>query len=254
MSNSVLRLGTLLARAVPLLFLAACQAAQQEPQSPVEVPQYSIEEFLDSTSYVGGSFSPDNSKVLVRSNETGIFNAYALPVGGGEPVPLTDSTTDSIFPSTYFPTDEAYFIGSVAPDGRHIALEKFQTTLDSDVHLLERTSGHVSHLTPHDGNVSNTTGPFSPDGSSLEARSRRHGRHRVVFYGCSAYHRKGKSVCANGLTLPGDILEEANLGAVEDVMLDPRVVEAALDRAVARLGHDTDDATLGALEHEIAQV
>ena len=247
MSNSVLRLGTLLARAVPLLFLAACQAAQQEPQSPVEVPQYSIEEFLDSTSYVGGSFSPDNSKVLVRSNETGIFNAYALPVGGGEPVPLTDSTTDSIFPSTYFPTDErflfssdrggnelrhvyvkspdgtvtdltpgegflagfagwarddqsffiqsterdqrfydlweyqvddysrelvfqndeAYFIGSVAPDGRHIALEKFQTTLDSDVYLLERTSGHVSHLTPHDGNVSNTTGPFSPDGSSL---------------------------------------------------------------------------------------
>ena len=247
MSNSVLRLGTLLARAVPLLFLAACQAAQQEPQSPVEVPQYSIDEFLDSTSYVGGSFSPDNSKVLVRSNETGIFNAYALPVGGGEPVPLTDSTTDSIFPSTYFPTDErflfssdrggnelrhvyvkspdgtvtdltpgegflagfagwarddqsffiqsterdqrfydlweyqvddysrelvfqndeAYFIGSVAPDGRHIALEKFQTTLDSDVYLLERTSGHVSHLTPHDGNVSNTTGPFSPDGSSL---------------------------------------------------------------------------------------
>lgn len=72
-------------------------------------------------------------------------------------------------------------------------------------------------------------------GASIEARSRSHGRRRVVFYGCSAYHRKGKSVCANGLTLPAKTLEEAVLRSVEEAVLDPRVVEAALDKAVERI-------------------
>lgn len=39
------------------------------------------------------SFSPDNSKVLVPINLTGIFNLYVLPVDGGEREQLTHSTT-----------------------------------------------------------------------------------------------------------------------------------------------------------------
>ena len=230
-----------------LLALAACGGVDDTPPAPVETHRYSIEEFLESTRYRGGSFSSDNSQVLVGSNETGIFNAFAFPVAGGEPVQLTHSTTDSIRPATYFPSDErflyvsdeggnelthvyvqdpegavtdltpgegfvasfvgwaqddqsffiqsterdqrfydlweyqaddyarellyqnddGYFIGQVSPDGRHIALTKLRTTLDSDVYLLERASGEVTHLTPHVGSVSNTPGPFSPDGSSL---------------------------------------------------------------------------------------
>ena len=91
-------------------------------------------------------------------------------------------------------------------------------------------------------------------GASMEARSRRHGRQRVVFYGCSAYHRKGSSVCANGMTLPADVLEGAILGTVEDVLLAPGVVEAALDRAVARIAGDTSEDRLTALTQEIDRV
>ena len=72
-------------------------------------------------------------------------------------------------------------------------------------------------------------------GASMEARSRSHGRRRAVFYGCSAYHRKGTSVCTNNLTLPAAVLEEAVLKAVEQAMLEPKVVEAALTRAAERI-------------------
>ena len=51
-----------------------------------------------------------------------------------------------------------------------------------------------------------------------------------MFYGCSAYHRKGKHVCDNALTMPADILEDAVLQAVEAVVLDPSVVQAAVER------------------------
>ena len=91
-------------------------------------------------------------------------------------------------------------------------------------------------------------------GASMEARSRKSGGRRVVFYGCSAYSRKGRAVCPNALTLPADVLEGAVLGAVEDVLLAPAVVEAAIDRAIARLAGDTGQDRLTALTAELDQV
>ena len=44
-------------------------------------------------------------KLLVSSNRSGIWNAYAIPVVGGEPQPLTSSTSDAVFAASYFPND-----------------------------------------------------------------------------------------------------------------------------------------------------
>lgn len=77
-----------------------------------EVPQYSIQDFLGTTSFTGSSFSPDNRKILVSSNKSGIFNAYAIPVDGGEPIQLTNSTENSIFVRGYFPDDERFLYTS----------------------------------------------------------------------------------------------------------------------------------------------
>lgn len=84
------------------LLFTSCRTEEQAytPQ------QYSLEDFYKNTSMVGGSFSPDASKLLISSNETGIFNAVALPVDGSDPVPLTNSTTESVFAISYFPDDE----------------------------------------------------------------------------------------------------------------------------------------------------
>ncbi len=73
--------------------------------SPKSVKQYPIEEFLRTTRYAGASFSPDNEKILVSSDESGILNAYAIPVNGGPAKQLTHSTKESILSHGYFPGD-----------------------------------------------------------------------------------------------------------------------------------------------------
>jgi dipeptidyl aminopeptidase/acylaminoacyl peptidase len=225
--------------------LASCAPATQEPVR--EVQQYTIEEFLGTTDFKGASFSPDKSKLLVSSDERGIFNAFAVPVAGGDSIPLTESTGDAIFALSYFPEDErflyesdqagnelshvyvkemdgtvidltpgedlkaeffgwarddaSFFVGTterdsrffdiyeyaadgyaremiyqddtgyefadISPDKRYLAFQRIRTTSDSDIYLLDRESGEMKRITPHEGEVSNSPEAFSPDGSSL---------------------------------------------------------------------------------------
>ena len=68
--------------------------------------QYTIEQFLNTTTIRGASFSPDESRILFSSNKTGIWNLYTVPVTGGEWTPITKSTTDSTYAVSFFPNDE----------------------------------------------------------------------------------------------------------------------------------------------------
>ena len=77
------------------LTLAGCQSGDAGIEARA-INQYTIEDFLGNTTFRGSSFSPDKSKILVSSNETGVFNAFAVPIGGGESVQLTSSTTDAV--------------------------------------------------------------------------------------------------------------------------------------------------------------
>jgi len=90
----------------PLLALGAALIAGLAGAAPRPSKLYTIEQFMATTSVRDASFSPDESKVLFSSNQTGIFNAYVLPVGGGTPTPLTASATDAIAAVSYFPSDE----------------------------------------------------------------------------------------------------------------------------------------------------
>lgn len=83
----------------------------EKASEPAKAPakpskQYSIDQFMATTKLAGASFSPDEKKLLYSSNETGIFNAFSVPVAGGKPTPLTQSTTDTTFAVSYFPGDE----------------------------------------------------------------------------------------------------------------------------------------------------
>lgn len=73
------------------------------------VPKYSAEAFFATTSYglAGGlAYSPDNSRLLIHSDESGVFNVYALPVDGGDAIALTESDSDAMFAVSWFPDDE----------------------------------------------------------------------------------------------------------------------------------------------------
>ncbi len=84
----------------------SCRKAEKHSGEANAVRQYTIEQFMNNVTYNGGSFSHDDSRILVNSNKSGIFNAYEIPVQGGEPKALTNSTGSSVFAISYFPNDD----------------------------------------------------------------------------------------------------------------------------------------------------
>jgi dipeptidyl aminopeptidase/acylaminoacyl peptidase len=71
---------------------------------------YTIEQFMDTTQMAGVSFSADESRLLLSSDRTGIFNADTIPVAGGEPTPVTRSTVESTYAVSYFPRDDRILV------------------------------------------------------------------------------------------------------------------------------------------------
>jgi dipeptidyl aminopeptidase/acylaminoacyl peptidase len=86
-------------------------AAQAQPV------RYSAQDFFATTAYsLAGSgryaFSPDGRSILISSDQSGVFNAYRLPVAGGAPVAVTTSRDNATFAISYFPNDERVLVTS----------------------------------------------------------------------------------------------------------------------------------------------
>ena len=86
-----------------MVLLSACGGEQPVEQGK----QYTLEQFLKSTAVFGGSFNPDETKLLVTSNETGVYNVYVIDLATGSRTPLTESE-DTTFAVSYFPNDERF--------------------------------------------------------------------------------------------------------------------------------------------------
>jgi dipeptidyl aminopeptidase/acylaminoacyl peptidase len=88
-------------------FAALLSALCLTPLLHARMPkQYTIEQFLTTTSVFGSSFSADGKSILVSSNQTGIYNAFHIPISGGKAAPLTNSVKDSTYAVSYFPKDD----------------------------------------------------------------------------------------------------------------------------------------------------
>jgi dipeptidyl aminopeptidase/acylaminoacyl peptidase len=100
----------------PAIVMSLIAAGQTAPAQSVRdatrrpAKQYTMEQFLDTTSISGGSFSADESRILFSSNKTGIWNVYTIPAAGGEWTPVTTSTKESTFAVSFFPTDNRILI------------------------------------------------------------------------------------------------------------------------------------------------
>lgn len=81
-------------------------AAAGEDKDSAAVPKYEARTFYETTTYFGAFWSADEKRLLITSDASGVFNAYSVPVEGGEPRALTDSKTHSIFAVGYFPHDD----------------------------------------------------------------------------------------------------------------------------------------------------
>jgi dipeptidyl aminopeptidase/acylaminoacyl peptidase len=144
-----------IAVAVFISLLAACagEGARTEATEAFTPTQYTMEDFYANKEFFGASFSPDRQKVLVASNLSGIYNAYAIPVAGGEPQALTTSTTDAVVPISYFPNDER-FLYSSDQAGNEL----------SHIYVRE-ADGRVRDLTPGTKHQANFTGWAGDDQS-----------------------------------------------------------------------------------------
>ncbi len=80
-------------------------ACKQNPSTdtPKEVKQYSIEQFYKNVRIGGGAFSPDETKLLVHSDESGIFNLYEINIADGSKRQVTNSAVESFFAVDYVP-------------------------------------------------------------------------------------------------------------------------------------------------------
>ncbi|MFL5450311.1 MAG: TolB family protein, partial [Myxococcales bacterium] len=236
-----------------LLVPAAALAAPKRPSQ-----RYSIEQFMATTRVSGASFSADEKRILFSSNESGVFNAYSVPVAGGKAVALT-SSKDTTYAVSYFPKDDrilytrdsggdeqnhlylrnldssekdltpgklkarffswardlsafyvetnerdpkffdfyrydaktlerkllfqnpgGYDIADITDDEKWIALEKTQTTTDSDIYLANVATKELKHITPHKGEVSNGADGFDPANAALFFRTDEGGEFAFV--------------------------------------------------------------------------
>lgn len=162
---------------------AMAQAATTAATSPA-TPTYTAAQFFDTVSYglgYGGAkaFSPDGKSVLIWSDKTGVFNAYALPIAGGDPVALTNSTTSAVNPVSYFPSDARILF---TQDGGGDELS----------HLFVRTpDGAITDLTPGD-KVKADFLSWSQDGKTffVTSNARDASAFDVVAYDATTYaHR-----------------------------------------------------------------
>lgn len=73
-----------------IIFLPSCTGKK-------EVKQYTIDQFYKNVSIQFSGFSPDETKGLVTSNETGIYNLFEINFAEGSKNQLTFSDTESLF-------------------------------------------------------------------------------------------------------------------------------------------------------------
>jgi len=90
-----------------VLAFVGCQTSTQR-----DVPQYTINQFLDTKAVFGSAFSPDEKSVAFTSDESGVFNAYVIPVAGGEAKQITHSDSSSMFVVSFFPSDNRLLLMS----------------------------------------------------------------------------------------------------------------------------------------------
>lgn len=192
---------TLLPLTIVAVTLAACDRQGASPEAGAEaaaperavvaaepatetVERYSAEAFFETTSVglpgsAGHAFSPDGQHVLMSSDASGVFNVYAQPVAGGDPVQLTDSTTNAMFAVSYFPDD-----------GR--VLYTFDEGGDELNHVIVREEdGSVRDLTPGEGLKASFLG-WSDDGAHfyLLSTERDQANFDVYRYATADYARE----------------------------------------------------------------
>lgn len=209
-----------LALLIPLIALGTGAAAASE----TAVPTYSIDAFLDTTNYSVAGFSPDGTHLLVSSDETGVYNAFALPLAGGKALQLTDSTTDSTFAISYFPNDE------------RILFRRDQGGNELDHIYVRERDGRERDLTPGE-NLKAEFMQWSHDGEAFYIMSNARDSRAFDVFSVSTDDYTTTRIYTNTEALtPGPVSRDGRLLALTktNTFVDQDVIVVDLDRGTTR--------------------
>ena len=105
------RAGIVIAAASGLMVAPAAAGSKNEAPPP-----YSAAAFYETTDFrisdPGYAFSSDGKRLLITSDESGVYNAYALDLKTNERTALTNSSTNAVYALNYFPDGERYLYTS----------------------------------------------------------------------------------------------------------------------------------------------
>jgi len=131
--------------------------------------KYSIEQFSQSNRVGGGSFSDDETKLLVSSDESGIFNVYEIDIASGEKKQKTFSDKESFFAIDYLPgTNQILY--SADKGGNEL----------SHIYLMKE-DGITTDLTPGENEKASFVG-WSNDKKSMYFTSNKRNPQFFDFY------------------------------------------------------------------------
>lgn len=88
-----------------LFLLGSCIQRSEKTRIP---KQYSIEQLYENLAVYGSGFNADETKILIGSNSTGIYNVYELNVADTLSKALTSSTKESFFAVNYLPQSSRF--------------------------------------------------------------------------------------------------------------------------------------------------
>ena len=158
----------------------------------VDVDEYSIDQFYKNIRLNGGYFSADESKILISSDETGIFNLFEIDLNSGEKKMITSSAVESFFAVSYLP-GSSDMIYSADQGGNEL-----------DHLFLLRTDGSVTDLTPGEQEKANFGG-FSKDKKTMYYLSNKRDPRFFDLYKMSLDEWKSEMLYKNdqGLNVSG---------------------------------------------------
>ena len=147
---------------ITILFITSC--------TQNHVPEkYSIDQFYQNNRIGGGAFSDDETKLLVSSDESGIFNVYEIDIASGEKTQKTFSEKESFFAIDYLPGTN-HILYSADKGGNEI----------NHIYLMYE-DGKISDLTPGENEKASFAG-WSKDKKSMYYISNKRNPKFFDFY------------------------------------------------------------------------
>ena len=142
---------------------------EEDTHQPREVASYTIDDFYNNESVGGGAWNSDASKLLVHSNESGIYNIYEIDAATGNKTALTNSEEESYFALAYVPESNSVLY-SADKGGNEI-----------DHIYLRREDGTTKDLTPGEDAKANFYGMKDDDAAFYYTTNARDSRYFDLY-------------------------------------------------------------------------